>query len=159
MRPDVNDLVVTLAIGDDAFAILLLNLADLPVGIFQLGLFLLRNDHVRDSNRNASLGRFGKTELFQLVQRRDGFGRSRDLITAPNNVAQLLLARCLVEKSQLLRPNLIEDDPARRGLDDFCLGVSVGRLLAVIGILDPNAVVCPDASFGHGKFHFGRIGK
>ena len=67
MSPDVDDLVVTLAVGDDAFAVLLLNLTDLLVGVFQLGLFLFWNDHVRNSNRNAGPGCLGKPEFFQLV--------------------------------------------------------------------------------------------
>src|SRR6266705_4642507 len=87
VRPNVDDLVITLAVSDDAFAILLLNLSDLLVSILELGLFLLRNDHVRDSNRDAGLGRLGKTELFQSVQGRDSFGWASDLVTAPNNVA------------------------------------------------------------------------
>ena len=67
VRPDVDDLVVALAIRDDAFAILLFNLADLLVRVFQLRLFLFRNDHIRNSNRDAGLGCFGKTELLQFV--------------------------------------------------------------------------------------------
>src|SRR6266849_5049812 len=63
VRPDVDNLVVTLAVRDDAFAILLLDLPDLLVSIFELGLFLLRNDHVRNSNRETGLGRFGKPKL------------------------------------------------------------------------------------------------
>src|SRR5262249_38299926 len=50
MGPDVDDLVVTLAVGYDAFSILLLNLTNLLIGVFQLGLFLFWNDHVRNSN-------------------------------------------------------------------------------------------------------------
>jgi hypothetical protein len=159
MRPDVDDLVVTLAIGDDALAILLLNLPDLLVSIFELRLFLFRNDHVRNSNRDSGLGRLGKTKLFQFVQRRDRLGWSRDLVTAPNDVAQLFLARSLVEESKLLRPNFIEDDTARRGLDNFGLSISVDRLPARIRVLNPDTVVRMDTSFCHGKFHFGRIGK
>ena len=61
VRPDVDDLVVALAVGDDPLAILLLYLPNLLVGIFQLGLLLFRNDHVRNSNGNAGLGCFGET--------------------------------------------------------------------------------------------------
>ena len=157
--PDVDNLIVTLAIGDNAFAVLLLNLPDLLVSIFEFGLFLFRNDHVRNPNRDAGLGRFRKTEFLQFIQRRDRFGRASNLVTTPDNIAKLFLARCLVEKSQLFRPNLVEDDTARCGLDDLCLGISKGRLLAVIGILDPDAIVRPNTSLGHGKFHFGRIRK
>ena len=63
MGPNIDDFVVTLAVGDNAFAVLLLHLTDLPVGIFQLGLFLFRNDHVRNANRNTGLGRLGKAEF------------------------------------------------------------------------------------------------
>ena len=36
MRPDIDDLVVALAVGDDAFAILLLDLPDLLVRVLEL---------------------------------------------------------------------------------------------------------------------------
>ena len=87
VRPDVDDLVVTLAISNDAFAILLLDLPDLLVSIFKLRFLLFRNDHVRNSDRNAGFGCFGKTELLQFVQGCDCFSRSRDLITTPDDVA------------------------------------------------------------------------
>ena len=63
VRPDVDNLVVTLAVRDNAFAILLLDLPDLLVSIFELSLFLLRNNHVRNSNRETGLGRFGEPKL------------------------------------------------------------------------------------------------
>ena len=59
-----------------------------------------------------------KAKFLQFVQRRDGFCRARDLVTAPDNVAKLLLAGGSVEKSKLLGPNLIENDAARSGFDD-----------------------------------------
>src|SRR6266498_3102412 len=159
MRPNVDDLVVTLAIGDDTLAILLFNLPDLLVSIFELRLFLFRNDHIRNSNRDSRLGCLGKTKLFQFVQRRDRLRWSRDLVTAPNDVTELFLARSLVEKSKLLRPNFIEDDTARSGLDNFGLSISVDRLPARIRVLNPDTVVCMNTAFCHGKFQFGRIGK
>ena len=79
------------------------------------------------------------------------------MVTAPNDVAQLLLTRGLVKKSQSLGPNLIENDTAGRGLDSFTLSISIDRLPAEIGVLNPDAVVRADASFRHCKFHFGRI--
>ena len=55
VRPDIDDLVVALAVGDDAAAILLVHLFDLLVRILQLGFFPLWNDHVLDANRDTSL--------------------------------------------------------------------------------------------------------
>src|SRR5437667_12755453 len=135
MSPDVDDLVVTLAVGDDAFAVLLLNLTDLFVGIFQLGLFLFWNDHIRNSNRNAGLGRLRKTEFFQLVQRRNCFCWSCDLVTTPDDVAQLFFRCRLVEESKLLGPNLVKHHASSRGLDGLRSGVSINRLPSQIGVL------------------------
>src|SRR5436190_15311059 len=97
MGPDVDNLIVTLAIGDDAFAILLLNLPDLLVSIFEFGLFLFRNDHVRNPNRDAGLGRSGKTEFLQFIQRCDRFGRASNLVTTPDNIAKWFLAAALLK--------------------------------------------------------------
>src|SRR5437899_2589626 len=159
MRPNIDDLVVSLAVGDDALAILLLNLANLLVGLFQLGLFLFRNDHVRNSNRNAGFGCFGETELLQFVQCGHRLRWTSDLVTAPDNVAELLFTGGFVEKSKLAGPNLIENDPAWRSLDSFRLSIPIDGLPAKIGVLNPNAIVRANAALCHGKFHFGRIGK
>ncbi len=51
--PDVDDLVVALAVGDDAVAVLLLDLGDLLVGVVELDLLLLRDDHVGDADGDA----------------------------------------------------------------------------------------------------------
>ena len=50
MGPNVDDLVVALTIGDDAFAVLLLDLPDLLISVLQLGLLLFRNNHVRNTD-------------------------------------------------------------------------------------------------------------
>ena len=61
--PDVDDLIVTLAVRNDALAILLLNRADLFVSVLQLDLFLFRNNHVRNSDRDTGFCRFAEAEL------------------------------------------------------------------------------------------------
>src|SRR5207302_9755787 len=61
VRPDVDDLIVSLAVGNDALAILLFDGADLFVSILELDLFLFRNNHVRNSDRNTGFGRFAET--------------------------------------------------------------------------------------------------
>ena len=70
--PDVDDLVVTLAVRDDAAAALLVDLADLLVGALQFDLLLARDDHVEDADGNARAGRLGEAEFLQAVQRLDG---------------------------------------------------------------------------------------
>ena len=159
MRPDVDDLVVTFAVRDDAFAILLLDGLDRFVGVLQFRLFFLRNDHVGNSDGDSRFCRFREPEFFQAIERLDRAVLSGDLVTAPDNVAELLLSGRLIEKSKLLWPNLVKDDAACRGLDRLGLGVAVNRLLTVIGVFDPDPVVCANAAVGHGKFHLHGIGK
>ncbi len=100
MRPDIDDLIVTLAVGDDAAAILLVHLFDLLVRVLQLRLFPFWNDHVLDANRDTSPSRFPKPELFQFVERRNRNCRAGNLIAAPDNVAELFLARRFVEETK-----------------------------------------------------------
>src|SRR3954468_23732974 len=121
MRPDVDYLVVTLTVGDDASAVLLLDLPDLFVGVFQLCLFLFRNDHVRNANRDTGFSCFGEAEFLEFVECRDGLRRAGDLVTTPDNIAELLFAGRFVEESELPRPNLIENHATRRGLNYFVL--------------------------------------
>src|ERR1041384_41966 len=141
MSPDVDDLIVALTVRNNALAILLLDLFDLPVSPGQLGLLFLRNNHVGNSNGDSGLGCFGEAELLQSIESFDRTLLSGNLITAPDNVAKLLLTRRLVEEPELLRPNFIENDPASCGLDHARLGIAVDCLFTEIGILEPNAIV------------------
>ena len=116
--PDIDDLVVALAVRDDALAILLLDRLDLLVSVLQFGLFFLRNDHVRNSDGNSGLGRFGEAEFLQAIERLDRALLSGHLIATPDNVAELFLAGGFVEESELLRPDLVEDHATRGRFDD-----------------------------------------
>src|SRR5438552_9002506 len=159
VRPDIDDLVVTLAVRDDAFSILLLDLANLFISVFELGLFFLRNDHVRNSNRDSGPCRLGEAKLFQLIECRDRCRWSCDLIAAPDNVAELLFAGGLVEKPEFLWPNLIENDATGRRFDRLRFRGAENSLSSAIRILKTNSIVCFDRAFGHGEFHFDWLGE
>src|SRR5207249_2836391 len=53
VRPDVDDLVVALAVGDDAAAVLFLDFADVVMRLANHHGFLPRHDHVVDADGNA----------------------------------------------------------------------------------------------------------
>src|SRR5215831_10758105 len=124
MRPDIDNLVVPFAVGDDAAAILLVDLFDLLVRILQFRFFPFWNDHILDTNRDTSPSRFLKPELFQLIQRGNRNCGAGDLIATPNDVAQLLLARWFVEKTKFLWPNLIENNAPGSCLEYRGVGIS-----------------------------------
>ena len=53
VRPDINDLVVTLAIGDQAVGMLLFKFFDARFGLAQDSGLVLRHDHVFDPDRDT----------------------------------------------------------------------------------------------------------
>ena len=57
LGPDIDDFVVTLAVGDQTVFILLFDFADVVVGFFEQLFLARRNHHVFDGNRNSRLRR------------------------------------------------------------------------------------------------------
>src|SRR5207248_10317076 len=104
-------------------------------------------------------GRFAEAEFLEFIQRLDRSFLARHLVATPDNVTQLLLARGPIEKTNVLRPNLIEEDAASGGLDHADILVAINGIAPEIGILESNAVVRFDRVFRHREFNFDRIGK
>ena len=159
MRPDIDDLVVALAVSNDSTAVLLIHLFNLLVCVLQLGCFAFWNDHVLDSNRDAGASCFLKSELFQLVQRSYRDGRASNLITAPDNIAELFLARRLVKKTEFFWPNLVENDATGSCLDNAHVGIAKSGLPPAIRVFKQNPVMRFDGTFDHCEFHFERVCK
>src|SRR5262245_2609995 len=116
MRPDVNDFVVSLTRRDHTLAILFLHFADLFLRRLDLMRLLRRNDHVVDADRDARARRLAEPKLLQAVQRADGFFVAADLVTAPDEVAELRLADNFIRKTKLVRPDFTEDHAANGSL-------------------------------------------
>src|SRR5260370_876429 len=66
-RPDIDDLVVALAVGDHAVVVLLLNLTDLLLRAFEQMRFLRRNRHVLDRDGDSGLGRAFEADVLQPI--------------------------------------------------------------------------------------------
>ncbi len=117
--PDVDDLVVALAVGDDAVVVLLLNFRDLLLRLVEQMRLLRRNLHVLDRDGNSRAG----GELVAHVLHAIG-ENNRRLVAAlavneVDQVAEFLLLHGAVDfrKRNLGRHDLIEQDAADRGLD------------------------------------------
>ena len=107
--PNVLHLVLALAVGDDASAVLLLDLGNLAVGLFEEFGFFLRNHHVVDADGNASAGGRAEAEFLELVEGFDSGLLTAGFVATPDDVGELFLAANLVQESKRLRPNLVED--------------------------------------------------
>ena len=155
MRPDVDDLVVALAGGDDTFAILLLDFLDLLLGGVDFLVLFLGNDHVVNADGNARAGGLAETQFLQLVEHDHRLLVAANLVTPPDEVAQLGLLDRLVGEAQFIRPDLAEENPAHGGLDDLLVGIAELGLLAEIGIGQANALVGRDRAIVEGEHDFG----
>src|SRR4029077_8539651 len=132
---------------------------DLFVSVIEFDLLFFRNNHVRNSNRNTGFGRFAEPEFLEFIKRLDRSFLTRDLVAAPDNVAQLLLARSPIEKANVLWPNLIEEDAAGGGFDYPHAFVAINGIAAEIWVLESNAVMRFDGVLRHREFNLDRIGK
>ena len=119
LRPDVDDLVVTLSIRDRSHPILFFHLAYGTTSLLDHRRFFFRNDHVVDSNRNTcTSGRF-ETQILQLIETNDCGRMTALLVTAENDFPQLLFPCGFVDKAQFLWPDAIELHPTRGRFDEF----------------------------------------
>src|SRR5262245_22992364 len=154
VRPDIDDFVVAFAVSDDAAAILLVHLFNLLVRILHLGFFPFWNDHVLDANRDTSASGFLKPELFQSIECGNRNCGTGELIAAPNDVAELFLARWFVEETKFRRPNLIENDATGSCLKYGGVGISKASLPPAIRVLKQDPIMRFDRTFDHREFHF-----
>ena len=100
-----------------------------------------------------------EAEFLQLIERLDRALLAGHLVAAPDDVAELLLARSLVEETEffgqislkMTRPAVVS--MTRR------VRVAVNRLLAEIRILEANPVVRFDRAIRHRELDFGRVGE
>ena len=121
--------------------------------------FSFGNDHVGDSNGDSRLGSRAEAHFLKAIQRLDRALLADCLVAAPDDVGELLLAADLVVESELVRPDLIEDDAAGGCLEDLGFPVSVDGIDAEIGVLEPDPAVGLDGALRDRKLDFGRVRK
>ena len=121
VRPDVDDLVVPLTVGDDAVLVLLLDLVDLLPGRGDVPLLGRRDVHVVDADGEARQGGVAEAEVLQLVQEVHGGLVAEHVHAAGDEGGDLLLLELLVQEAQRLRHHLVEERAAHGGLDDLAL--------------------------------------
>ena len=134
VRPDVDDLVVPLVVGDEAHVVVVHHLADALVGtVDQLDL-LLRNDDVIQVEAQATLVRHREAELLDVVEELDRAWHAHRQQDVGDDAPQALLGEELVDETGLVRHDLVEQDPSHRRVDD-------GRVARVVFPADLDAGV------------------
>ena len=114
LRPDVDDLVVALAVGDETLGVLLLDLLHVLLRRLEQ-LDLARRDlEIVDADRDAGLGRVGVPERPQLVGQEDGLLLAAGAVAAVDEITELLLAHDAVDdlERQLLGDDFVQQHAA-----------------------------------------------
>src|SRR5467141_3791107 len=121
VRPDVDDLVVALAVGDDAILVLLLDLVHLLARLGDVALLRRRDVHVVDADRQPGQRRVPEAEVLQLVEELDGRLVAEHVHAAADQRGDLLLLQLLVHEAQGLGDHLVEQRAAHRRLEELAV--------------------------------------
>ena len=156
--PDVDDLVVALAVGDDALLELLLHLVGGLAGLGDLGVLLGRADHVLEAHGRAGDRREAVAERLQAVDREHGLVMPRHLVAVEDEVADRGLGALVVPEAHLLRPHVVEDHAASGRLDRALVGDAVGTSdSAEVRIAETDAGVIRYRALGNAELDFGDV--
>src|SRR5690606_11446073 len=109
MRPGVDHLVVTLAVGDHAVLVGAGVPRDLRLRLGQDLALLLRDHQVHQADRDPTQGRVAEAEVLERVQELRRAAQPHLPVCLEDDVAQLLLPHGLVPEAELLRNDGVED--------------------------------------------------
>ncbi len=120
LGPDVDDLVVALAVGDEPVHVLLLHLEDVLVGLGHDVLLARRDHHVVDGDGGPGDGGVLEAHVLEAVGQDDGGLVAAAPVAEVDEVGDLLFVHDLVDdlEGDLLRYDIVKEDPAHRGLGD-----------------------------------------
>jgi hypothetical protein len=133
--PDVDDLVLPLAGGDDARVALRVDLEHFLVGRVEQLLLLGRDDHVVDADRDPGGRRGREAERLQVVQHLDGHLFAERQVDVAHEVGQAALLQVPVDEGDDVGERPVEEHPTDGRVDQGpfdVLDFRVGDVLVVV---------------------------
>ena len=134
-RPDLDELLATLEVGDQAALVLLLDLGRLLLGVGEQAGLGRRRDDVGDGDGHARAGRPVEAQRLELVERVGHVDLGVALGELVDRRAQDLLVHLGVDERVVGRQRLVEDGAAERRLEQ----VRLARLPSPRGPRSPRA--------------------
>ena len=138
LRPGVDDLVVLLALGDQAVVVLLLVFLRERRGLGDARGLGVRHDHVVLAERNAGLERLAESERHDAVAEDHRLLLTAVAVDGVDHPRDFLLRHQLVDDVErdlgVIGQQLAEHQPARRGVEHLGLTLAVG-------VEDPGAAL------------------
>ncbi len=161
-RPDVHNLVVTLAGGHQAGGVLLLDFQHFGFGCGQDVLLFVRDQHVVDTDRHAGTGGVAEAGVHQLVGEDHRLLEAQDAVALVDQAADGLLLQLGVDQleRQAFGQDLGQQRAPDRGVHDR---VHVDQLAVFILFGVRDAHLDRGMQFDHavvvGALHLGQVGE
>ena len=139
MRPDVDDLVVTLFLGHETRSVLGGDLLDFLLRIAEDRFLLFRDDHVIGAEGNAGAGGVVEARVHELVGQDHGVLQAGASVTLVDQRRDGPLVHVAVDqrKGHAFRQHLGKDRPSYRCLGDAAHGLQAA-VLAFYHVLDAD---------------------
>ncbi len=139
LGPDVNDLVVLLAVGNQAVRILLINLGSLALRFLDEFFLADRNLHVVNTDGDTRLRGLLVAQILDPVGKNDRVFGARMAVGVVDEETQLFFRQLLVDyrEGQLFRQQLADQHPANGCVHQLTLdphlnlGLKMGRPMIV----------------------------
>ena len=132
VRPGVDNLVVTLVVGDEAHVVVGRDLLHFVVSLLDDAVLFGRDKHVGQVERQATLEGHVITEVLDVVEELCRTGHAAGLDHVADDVAQGFLAPNLIDVTHFFGYELIDHESAHGGLDHVTDRVAFG--VAVVDI-------------------------
>src|SRR5262249_19515627 len=120
-RPDFDNLVVALTVGDGAIKILLLNVYDLLVSLFDQRVLVLGDDHVIDADGQSCARGVGEAHLLDVVEHLHRGLETEAEIGVVYELAYTLLLEQAIDEWHALGKVIVQDHATDGGVDVLAL--------------------------------------
>ena len=116
MRPRIDNLVVTLGVGDETHVIVIGDFLDFLIASRHDGLLLWRDDDIVKVEGEACHVRHVVTQVLDSVQELTSPSHTHGLDYVSDDTTQRLLGNDVIEIAHLLRDNLVDDNTSHGSL-------------------------------------------
>ena len=117
MCPSIDNLVITLVVGNETHIIVSHDLLNLLISLLNQRVFFSRNKHIGQVERQTTLKCHIVTQVLDIIQELSGTSYATSLDYPTDDVAKRLLTQHLVYITNLFRHELVDHQTSNRSLN------------------------------------------
>ena len=129
MRPCIDNLIVTLGIGDESHLVVGLDLINLVLAFLHDAFLLFRNDDIIKVEGKTCQVCHTITQILDTIQELTCASHTYDLDNIRNDAAQGLLRNDVIEIAHFIRDDAIDDDATYGRVDHAVFQLSINQIL------------------------------